>query len=116
MTTPERIRTRQRKEMAMIAALFILMGVVAFVLDRRDDVYRTCLLDYIEVDSETGQIRSGLVADESQATRDIIRRVFAAETRAESFAAYNDYRESLEQIDKLRDENPVRTFNPEVCQ
>jgi hypothetical protein len=113
VTTPERFRRRQRIEMGFLAAVTIAGGITAYVLDQRDDRYSTCLLNYIETDSETTKIRAGLVRDESEATRTIIQQVFSG---ADPQEAYVDYVASLERIDKARAANPPEEFNEETCQ
>lgn len=115
MTTPERLRRRQRLESAGLAVL--ALGLVASVIwtDRQDAQQGECIRSFIEADSETGAIRSQLVEDESQANREVIGQVLASTTREEIDQAEADWRAELDRIDAVRAANPVRPFPVGVC-
>lgn len=126
MTTPERLRRRQFLESTGLAIL--ALALVAATLwqngrstaaeeraeqaDQRDRDELTCVLAYLEKDSNTGKKRSGLVEQESQATRAIIR---AAAVGKFDPGVYDDYEAALLSIDLQRAENPVNTFDIEAC-
>lgn len=115
MTTPERIRRRQLRNDWFIA--FLALGLVLgwFYFDARDDARRECLSTFVEVNSETGAIRSRLVEQESQATRDLLLNGTSAKSRAEFQRTRQRYVKALQEIDRARDANPVRKFPAGVC-
>lgn len=115
MTTPERLRRRQRRLDAFIAVLAIGLCASVFYFDDLDDDRSACLSSFIESDNDTGKIRSGLVERESEATREIIRKALTAETREDILLARDHYFESLARIDLLREQNPVERFDPSTC-
>lgn len=115
MTTPERLRRRQRIEAAFVALLaFALAGSWWYFRDRTDEVV-TCVVQYAENQSETNLKRSQIVESESETTRQIIRRAFRAESERESFAAFEKWNERVKRIDRRRDRNPVVVFDLEKC-
>lgn len=115
MTTPERLRRRQRRESLFIGIL--ALGLFAgFIYFRGQDMSQErCISAFISADSETSTVRSGLVEDESTATRRVIRRALAAESVDDLRNARRKYREALKTIDDAREENPVRAFPDGVC-
>lgn len=117
MTTPERLRRRQRIETTLLAIMLIAGGLAAFAFDRRDDANEECFRNYIAATSETSQLRAKLVAEESQSFRQVIRDAGTATSRAEFDAALAEAEASWAAIDRMRERNPVRIFDPEVdCQ
>lgn len=116
MTTPERLRRRQRRESFFIGILALAL-VGGFLYFRAQDAQQDeCLSGFIKNQTETSAVRSGLVEDESQATRAIIIGVFTAETRPQVQQAFEDYRSALGVIDKARKENPVKGFPEGLCE
>lgn len=116
MTTPERLRRRQRRESIGIAILaFGLVGSVAY-FDRLDAAQERCISAFIKADNDTSAIRSQLVERESKATRTIIRTALSAESREDVIKAREAWLMSLAEIDLLRDQNPVEEFDRSVCE
>lgn len=115
MTTPERLRRRQRRESIGIAILAVALTFGAFWFDEQDDMQRQCFYNFLEEDSQTTAVRSQLVSDESEATRRVILSVLSASTREEIIAERERYRATLERIDRMRKANPVEPFDPEDC-
>lgn len=114
MTTPERIRRRQRRESAFIAVLALALVFSSFWFDEQDDMQRECLYNYIESDSQTTAIRADLVMRESQSFRDVIRGAGTATSRQEFEAALNAAEAEWAMIDEKRAENKPVVFDPEV--
>lgn len=115
MTTPERLKRRQRIE----GVALILLGVVtiawAVQSDSRDDSQDACVQSFIQDQADTQQIRSGLVEQESEATRKVISSALSAGSRAEIEEARTEYSRSLQEIDQVRRENPVAELDPDLC-
>lgn len=117
MTTPERLRRRQYIVEGLVSALLVSMGLSAIWIDARDDADDECFRNYIATTSETSALRSKLVAAESQSFREVIRDAGAATTRAQFEAALERAETAWRSIDREREQNPVRVFDPEVnCQ
>lgn len=115
MTTPERLRRRQRFESAGIAILAFSLCCSVFYFDRLDDNRSECLSSFIKNDNSTGALRSKLVEQESNATRTVIREALTAASREALVQAREDYFASLARIDLLRKQNPVERFDPATC-
>jgi len=115
MTTPERLRRRQRRESAGIALLAVLLVAAFIYFQGQADAQKRCLTNYITANSATSQIRSELVERESKATRNLLLNGTAAQSREEFQAARQAYVRAIKQIDKARRENPVRPFPEGVC-
>lgn len=115
MTTPERLRRRQRRESAGIAVLAFALVASVVYFDRLDDNRSECLSSFITNDNSTGKIRSKLVERESEATRNVIREALSATSRADLVEAREVYFERLGAIDALRAANPVERFDPSTC-
>ena len=109
MTTPERLRARQRRESAALAVLALALAGSVVWFEAQDRDQRECLLSYIEADSATSKIRSNLVVKESDATRDIIERVFEGETTEQRLQAYADWKVAVREVDQARG----RFYGPE---
>lgn len=114
MTTPERLRRRQRRESAGLAILAISLAASVVYFNGEDEAQRECLLSYIEADSETSKIRSDLVLEESKTFRQVIRGAGTATSREEFDAALAEAEASWRSIDRQRAANPVRVFDPQV--
>lgn len=116
MTTPERLRRRQRRESAGIAVLALGLCASVVYFNRLDGEQDRCISAFIEADNSTGAIRSKLVERESEATRGIIREALTAKSREDIILARDAYFASLARIDLLREQNPVKRFDPAVCE
>lgn len=115
MTTPERLRARQRRESAFIAILAVLLCIAVVYFRGQDAAQDRCLSKFVENQNATSSIRSKLVERESIATRSVIAAAGAADNRREFDQAFSDYRREVRAIDRLRDENPVRMFPDGIC-
>lgn len=116
MTTPERLRARQRRESIALAGLALALVVFTVYFRVQASEQSRCFRAYIAQQSSTSAVRSRLVEQESLATRSIISGALTAESRADIIAARDAYFTSLSRIDKARDENPVAPpFDPDSC-
>lgn len=116
MTTPERLRARQRRESAFIALLAIFLCVAVVYFRGQDAAQDRCLSQFVKSQNETSAIRSKLVEQESQATRNIINAAGTAKNRAELVRAFREYRVESRSIDAAREANPVRMFPDGICE
>lgn len=118
MTTPERLRRRQRRESAGIAVL--AAGLIAAVLyfEGQDDAQRECINSYMSANSQTSALRSKLVERESQATRRFLLNATDPEkvqTREQFRKVRATYAKAIASIDEAREANPVQPFPEGVC-
>lgn len=115
MTTAERLRRRQIRESVGIAVLAICL-FLAFVYFRGQDAAQDkCLSTFVETQTQTSSIRSGLVERESAATRGVIRSVSEAENKQQLRKAFHDYFSEVRAIDRAREDNPIRVFPEGLC-
>lgn len=115
MTTPDRIRRRQRREAWFIAGLAFALVLGWFYFRDRTEQTVSCIVSYAETQADTSLIRSGLVERESQATRDVIRGARRATTRREFEDVIDAYERRLHRIDRARERNPLPGFDVEEC-
>lgn len=116
MTTPDRLRRRQRRNDIITAAVALLCvsSTVYFIQTGKAD--DRCFRSYVQQTQATGKVRSGLVEWESWTTRQAIRAAGTATTREDFDAAIRAYNERLRKIDAAREANPVvPPFDPENC-
>lgn len=114
MTTPERLRRRQRRESAGIAILAIALVVVVIYFRGQDSAQEKCLRNYIESSSATSKVRANVVERESKVTRRVISKSLTAESRRDIIRAREAYFRGLSAIDRVRDANPVQQLRG-VC-
>jgi hypothetical protein len=115
MTTPERLRRRQRLESLGIAVLAAALVLAFIYFQGRSSAQQKCVSTFITLNSKTTAVRSSLVEKESKATRRIISGALTAESREDIIKARDRYFRALASIDKVRAENPVEPFPKGVC-
>lgn len=115
MTTPERLRRRQRRESFFIAVLALALTCGWFYFRAEDLQQDRCITEFIENQQQTSKIRSRLVERESLATRAIIIGVFTVDTREQVQQEFRDYSAALKEIDRARDANPIEKFPEDLC-
>jgi hypothetical protein len=115
VTTPERLRRRQRRESAFIAVLAVALCVVVFVYRSREAADDRCFDAFLQNQTETSKIRSELAERESRAERVVIRGAGKVSSREEFEALIGYYNSELAAIDKERKANPVKEFTRETC-
>lgn len=129
MTTPERLRRRQRIEGWFLVVIGIGLVVSTIYFRHEDMDQRACQAANFEKQNQVLQARSELGTREanvarleSRATRILFRDGFAAKNQADLFAAYGDYRERIATIDESRKKiakerraTPVPDFPKGTC-
>lgn len=114
MTTPERLRRRQRRESIFIAVLTIALVTMAVVYRVREAADDRCIDAFIENQTETSKVRSNLVERESQATRAYLHGAGDIKSRADFEALIAAYDDEIAAIDAERQANPVKVFDRET--
>lgn len=100
----------------VLGLLLAVLGLYSLQLSADQNKQRDCLLSYIANNSDTSTVRSGLVAVESEATRNVILSTLTAQTRGQVTAARKEYQRMLARIDAGRDANPVHPFDKARCE
>lgn len=129
MTTPERLRRRQRREEILLILLGIAIGIASIYFHSQDVKQRRCIASNTsELNSiltkrgELSEQEAAVNKAESTATRRLIIEVFASETREESFAAFQRAQRKWAQVDldrerlvRQRAQNPIPDFPEGTC-
>lgn len=115
MTTPERLRRRQRMESAGIAVLAIALVIVWVWFNGQTTAQQRCLTTYISINSKTTAVRAKLLAQESRTTRAFLLDATDAKSRRQFEHVRARYAKSLQAIDRARAANPVQPFPKGVC-
>ena len=115
MTTPERLRRRQRLESAGIAVLALMLVLAAVWFNGQTSAQQRCLSTYISINSKTTAVRARLLAEESRTTRSFLLDATEAKSRAQFMHVRARYAKSLQAIDRARAANPVPPFPKGVC-
>lgn len=129
MTTPERLRRRQRIEGTFLVIIGIFMLVQFQYFQDKDEAQRACLVDVVADQnaalSRRGDIASqdaAVNAEESTATRALIVEAFASKTREEALAAFAKAQDKWAAVDKKRQQvaaarrsNPIPDFPDGTC-
>lgn len=116
MTTPERLRRRQRIESAMIAVLAVCLVAATLYFSARSDRQQACMRAFIDSSSDTQEIRAELNERESEATQRVIQTGLSVKSAEELIAVREQYNRSLSQIAKARKANPVERFSADECE
>jgi hypothetical protein len=115
VTTPERLRRRQRFESAGVATVAIGLVLSVIYFAGQDAAQERCLSTFVNTQTETSAIRSGLVERESRATRSVITNALGAQNRRDIVRAYARYDAALKRIDAVREAHPVVPFPEGLC-
>jgi hypothetical protein len=119
VTTPERIRRRQRIETALVAATMVLSAVSMFVLSLEDD----CVTEQITDLTDALNARSDSTGRLNEATAEVINSFVQAAQRPDDpdnrtpiLKALNDYAEVRADVRESRRENPFPPFPTGKCE
>lgn len=129
MTTPERLRRRQRREEILLIVLGILVGLTAIYFHGEDVKQRECIAEntaalntVLTKRGELAEQESAANQAESSTTRKLIIDAFASDSRQEAFAAFKKAQDGWAEIDKdrkriarQRDANPIPDFPEGTC-
>lgn len=129
MTTPERLRRRQRIEGTLLVILGVIMLIQFNYFQGQDEKQRECLFQVVQSQNQVLSLRGELArqdseinADESAATRGLIVAVFAAKGKDDALAAFADAQQQWNAIDerrqdvrKARRENPIPDLPEGTC-
>lgn len=118
MTTPERLRRRQRIEGTALLIVGILFAAATYVNEERDDQQEKCLTDQIVKLTDAIEARGQINAANTQATRTVILGVAqASATRDRTLVAnaLSQYVADSERIEQDRKDTKIPPFPNGKC-
>jgi hypothetical protein len=123
VTTPERIRRRQRIETALVAATMVLSAVSMFVLSLENEEQDDCVTEQITDLTDALNARSDSTGRLNEATAEVINSFVKAAQRPDDpdnrtpiLKALNDYAEVRADVRESRRENPFPPFPTGKCE
>lgn len=116
MTTPERLRRRQRIEGTLLVIMGALLAVSTYVNDRRDDNVQNCITEQVTGLTNSLNARAKLTDPRAKSVSDLIDRLLKANgDQAEGLRAVEDYRKKQAQLAKLTKAHPIPPFPNGKC-
>jgi hypothetical protein len=115
MTSPQRLRRRQYA-LGVVVLLLSVFSVAEGIYFRVQDKHqRACLQNSFGALSEALTVRGDLVQRDTDNTTRIITKVFNAKTPEEARAAFAEYEQEAQAIEKARGESPIPPFPEGKC-
>lgn len=116
MTTPERLRRRQRREEVLLIGLGILVGIVSIYFHGQDVKQRDCIAsnfgeltsslntrgEIAAREARAAQLEAKATRLESKANNAFYKAAFSSTDTAEVFDAYGAYRVTIAQVNAMR--------------
>lgn len=116
MTTPERLRRRQRREEILLIVLGLLVGATSIYFHGQDVNQRQCFADNFTQLSSSLSGRSDIAGREARAAKlestatrlesaannDFYKAAFASTSQAEVRDAYRDYQVAAAKVNRMR--------------
>ena len=115
MTTPERLRRRQRIEGVLLVVIGLLMLLQSVLFNAQDQRQRECLEDNFTALSNALEVRSELVSRETEAAKRVNLAELTASTDQEVVEELELYKTEIEEIQRIREENPVPPYPSGEC-
>lgn len=116
MTTPERLRRRQRIEGTFVIVLAVLMILGGLYFNAEDAAQRACINDSFRELSRVQGIRADLIERESNANQRVNLAEFKVSTEAEFLAEGARYERVMNKIQAERERNPVPPYPAGECE
>lgn len=115
MTTPERLRRRQRIETFLVIATMVLtVGSYLYFNHQRDKVL-DCFADQFHDLSVSLTTRSDLTSDELDTIGHVIDRISKSKTGPEVRSALDTYNRERKEINSRRDGTPIPPYPTGKC-
>ena len=116
MTTPERLRRRQRIEGTALILLGVFTILMSLYFRGEDARQRTCLTDQFHQLSETLTTRGELVSRDSRSTTRVILDVARASDKKQVRESLDRYIAQQARLDLQRRQNPLPPFPEGACE
>jgi hypothetical protein len=107
MTTPERLRRRQRREGVAVIVIGVLLIFQGWYFQNEDQDQRDCTREQIQQLVETLEKRGGLAQRESDNTASVLLTASEATNGDEVAEALQEYRVESAKIKAARAANPI---------
>lgn len=115
MTTPERLRSRQRTETRLVVATIILVFGSWAWSNHQDAKQQECVADNFSRLSAVLQARGALSQEESDATRRVLETAATATSGEPVAKALDEYLATQNDIKERRDHSPIPAFPTGKC-
>lgn len=119
MTTPEKLRRRQRRESAGLLILGLVMTVTTIYdsnqRDKQKDEFQECITSVVTELTDSLTARSNLTEPDARSVRELIRDLLKSKTEADSRKAISAYNATQVEIAKVRKSNPIPPFPDGTC-
>lgn len=115
MTTPERLRRRQRIEGAVLIILAICMLIQAWYFHSRDVGQRNCVANQFHQLASVQRARAELVDQDSKSTDRVITSVAQAKSKSDVQVALSMFLATQKKITAERETHKIPPFPPGSC-
>lgn len=115
MTTPERLRRRQRIEGSLLIFLAICMLLQAWYFHSQDNDQKSCIAQQFHKSSVVQAARGKLVERDSAAKTEVIKEIAKAKTKEDVRNALDEYLVTQTKIDSDRKDHQIPPFPPGKC-
>lgn len=119
MTTPEKVRRRERLLGVGLVICGLLVAVSTYMNDKRDDKqdrqFRECITSVVGDLTDSLTARSDLTEPDAKSVRVLISDLLKAENEADSRAAIVKYNKTQTDLAKIRKSNPIPPFPDGTC-
>lgn len=120
MTTPEKLRRRQRREGIALMVLGVAMTVTTIYQtherNQQKDDFQECITSVVAKLTDTLDARSNLSQGDAKATRDFLLSVPTLDTKEKFQRALQEYIDAQAKLAKIRKENPIPPFPDGTCE
>ena len=119
MTTPEKVRRRERVLGVGLVICGLLVALSTYFGDKRDDKqdrqFKECITSVVGELTDSLTARSNLTEPAAQSVRDLISELLASKSEADSRKAIKRYNETQADLAKVRENNPIPPFPDGTC-
>lgn len=116
MTTPERLRRRQRIEGSLLVLIGLLVLLQSLWFNTEDRQQRRCLEENFSDLSVALEARAKLTQQDTESTRRVILAASTAHSRGKLRAALDRYVREQTAIQQERRAHPLPPYPPGTCQ
>lgn len=119
MTTPEKIRRRERLLGVGVVICGLLVALSTYLGDRRDDrqdrQFRECITTVVGGLTDSLTARSNLTEPDALSVRVLISDLLKSKSEKDSRKAIREYNQTQADLAKVRKSNPIPPFPDGTC-
>lgn len=120
MTTPEKLRRRQRREGLALLFLGLAMTVTTFYdsnqRNQQKDDFQDCITSVVSDLTSSLTARQNISEPRAKSFSDLINAASQATTRAEYRKALDQYNATQARLNKVLKDNPIPPFPSGTCE